>query len=150
MNRSILSDLQQHTSIENLIEEIRQDLHTTSGLLLPPPSIELADEGDLSGDFYSLAVRGIPLKSANRPDSDDLAGEWKLQIVSALLTLKVELVDDIMTRRMLDSIEEYAPDLGYGCCSRCYFDYTVNRDFKTATRRGYPCFTVGSDSSSCS
>lgn len=100
--------LKEPKQLADTIERCRQDLFDRRGILLPPLEIRILDSLD---SRFAFLLRGVRHRcsSDSNDDSELLSG-----IASAFEQLvqgrTSELVDDIMTRRLLDYYEDIAPE----------------------------------------
>ncbi len=89
--------------------KFREETHRRHGLVIGLPEFEVARE---LTNGYRLKLRGIPVAQGVQGAE---ATQTLKQIFEALHTIvsdrMVELIDDIITRRMLDSLEREAPEL---------------------------------------
>jgi type III secretion protein V len=87
----------------------REEVHREFGLVVALPELEVAQ---LDPRRYRISLRGIPVSdgSAGSSGSETLA-----RIFGALKDIvadrMVEIIDDILTRRLLDCLEKEAPEL---------------------------------------
>ncbi len=102
-----ISEQEFHTFFTSTMNEAYEQ----HGLILPPPMLDLQPEGS---NIFTLKLRGVPVKEITL--QEELNTEVLWEQISKLLTYVIEhhgaeLIDDIMTRRMLDCFDKEAPEL---------------------------------------
>ncbi|MCI5065287.1 flagellar biosynthesis protein FlhA [bacterium] len=101
-------------AIQKAFAEVLQKFYDGDGLLFTPPELVLSEE---LTDAFQLSFRGLPSEQRHLwSDAALEAPEQALKEVcsayEALLdSYRVECIDDIFTRRLLDNLEEQAPEL---------------------------------------
>ena len=96
-----------HSFFSSMMHKIYEE----HGFILPPPVLELQSGGKQA---FTLHLRGVPVKE-NVVETDLTADLLWVQIESLLIYIlehhRAELIDDIMTRRLLDCFDREAPEL---------------------------------------
>ncbi len=91
------------------VEAFREKLFEKHGLIILPPDFTLSEE---LGEEYCIKIRGIKAKRAQAPTEAAHALAAILKSLEELSSRRaVELIDDIMTRRILDHFENESPEL---------------------------------------
>jgi type III secretion protein V len=98
-----------YTGLAQSIQEFRRTIHRTHGLVLALPEFEASTEENAG---YTVKLRGIPVTHGK---AEAEAPKTLAAIIASLTKVvegrMVEVIDDILTRRTLDSLEREAPEL---------------------------------------
>ncbi|RMG40803.1 MAG: hypothetical protein D6719_09910 [Candidatus Dadabacteria bacterium] len=92
-----------------VVEQIRRSMFEAFGLLILPPVLKSSSKLTDKAFVYLRGVRAssIELKTEREDSIEKLVG----RVVEILTQRRVNLVDDIMTRRLLDFLDTEAPEL---------------------------------------
>jgi type III secretion protein V len=104
MNRNLAQEIEQELGLEKWVDGIRSSFHEKHGLILPVPEMEYKDEESFSFELYS---RGRSLGKVISAKPDSVAEE----LVDLLGNSRGSLLDDRMTRKILDFYEKQAPEI---------------------------------------
>jgi type III secretion protein V len=100
--------------IQKAFAEVLQKFYEEHGLLFTPPELVLSEE--LTNSFQ-LSFRGMPSdqgcpwSDAAQESPEQALREVCSEYEALLNSYRVECIDDIFTRRLLDHLEEHAPEL---------------------------------------
>lgn len=107
LSREDLSKLQQQNDLIPLLDTFRQKIHDEYGLLLVRPCFTASDT---SPGSFSVKIRGI--ETEKNTDIRNVSLEVILRELEKLIaTQAIQLIDDSMTRRLLDALDSEAPEL---------------------------------------
>lgn len=95
--------------LKTAIEAVRESIYQRCGLILPFP--EIAPNTALAATF-ALVLRGVPLEQVTCGESvNALVEQIAGAVGNAYSQHLVECIDDVLTRRTLDTYESVAPEL---------------------------------------
>lgn len=105
--KEVLVKIQQELDLTEKLDKFRSDIHNSIGLLLQRPFFAVLADGVLEP---KIKIRGVEVPSNLKVENINLD-----QIINALgeavKNNSVEVVDDSMTRRLLDALDADAPEL---------------------------------------
>jgi len=99
----------QHGGFIKAVEKIRGRLYTSSGLILPFPEF---GPNELLKDSFEISLRGVPvMRGARVADAAALVEQLTAAVEEVYSKHMLECVDDVLTRRTLDTYEALTPEL---------------------------------------
>lgn len=97
------------SNVVEIIDNLRQRIFDKTGLIIPRPSFEVSPN---QGLYFSIGVRGIKVFSERISDEKiDMQAHLIASVEHLVSVRRAELLDDIMTRRLLDNFDSEAPEL---------------------------------------
>lgn len=92
-----------------LFQQSSQTFHRETGLLLPIPVLRAEEERK---EQFRLLFREVPLRSVTPAgEAESVLQEIQAEMLREMEGRKVELVNDIQTRKLLDILDSSAPEL---------------------------------------
>jgi len=105
--RETLLKIQQESELTAKLDKFRADIHNSIGILLQRPFFAVLADG---AEAPKIRIRGVEVPSNLKADEINLNNIIKA-FTQAVKENAVELVDDSMTRRLLDALDADAPEL---------------------------------------
>ncbi len=110
MQKKVIALMPSSKSCERFFAELLQEVYLSTGLILPVPEIRVNDSKDDADVLFSL--RGVEIAQYECPESwDEFCQGFKKTFLHIITRHRVELVDDTVTRRIIDTYEAQAPEL---------------------------------------
>jgi flagellar biosynthesis component FlhA len=109
LSQTMLKEFENAESFTHFVESLRQTIYNQSGLVLLPPEItKTLDENAI----YTIKIRGLTICTVkNSQSNQDLKDKLKNDFINAIISNSLFLLDDLMTKRLVDNYEENGSEL---------------------------------------
>lgn len=94
--------------IQSLLDGFRQELFEQTGLLHQEPKLTVSEE---EGAEFSVFIRGVRVRALPAAQGEVSLSTIFQQVGKLCVSRSVELIDDAMSRRVLDHVERECPEL---------------------------------------
>ena len=106
VNKKVLTSLV-NVDFDSQIKTFQQAVFEKYGLILIQPEFKLQNE-----DGYTIFMRGnVAIVENSNLEEVELSARLLQDLLTLVAERKDEIADDIMTRRLLDNLETYSPEL---------------------------------------
>lgn len=109
LGRQVIAKLEKRELLVDVFEDLRQELFDRYGLIALAPDVSEHKDQDVG---YQIAIKGITVKEMKAANLESAwIQQFQKDLLAAVQEHRLELVDDIMTRRLLDYFDDHAPEL---------------------------------------
>lgn len=110
MTREVLTLFPAQKNVEKFFHELLEEVYSHTGLILPVPEFTLDQNND--EPMIAFFLRGIQVSSLEcRGPWEELESLLKEYFLNQVQLHRTELIDDTVTRRIIDMYESQAPEL---------------------------------------